>query len=168
MQCQNISDLGTLKITKCVKKLEERLEDKISPMQQIPSRRLLRKLAKATTEFAYIASKIVAYQRIRSIYVKVSLATTGNRSRKASKLTGIVHFSQVDRMERILNRGEDLEALMKLRPVLEKREDMPELRGFAKLRATSSKDSVASCICQIKLLHFALIKFLLNSFPLVG
>jgi hypothetical protein len=101
-------------------------------MQQTPSRRLLRKLAKAATEFAYIASELE--QNIEnSEYLRELRYARENRSRKASKLTGIVHSSQVDRMKRILKSGEDLKALMKLRPYY-KREVMPELKRVCKAK----------------------------------
>ena len=129
---QDSSDLSTPKTAERVKKLEERLEDKISRMQQTPSRRLLRKLAKAATEFAYVASELE--QNIEnSEYLRELRHARENRSRKASKLTGIVHSSQVDRMKRILKSGEDLKALMKLRPYY-KREVMPELKRVCKAK----------------------------------
>jgi hypothetical protein len=129
---QDSSDLSTPKTAERVKKLEERLEDKISRMQQTPSRRLLRKLAKAATEFAYIASELE--QDIEnSEYLRELRHARENRSRKASKLTGIVHSSQVDRIKRIIKSGEDLKALMKLRPYY-KREVMPELKRVCKAK----------------------------------
>jgi hypothetical protein len=55
---QDSSDLSTPKTAKRVKKLEERLEDKISRMQQTPSRRLLKKLANATAKLVYLFDEL--------------------------------------------------------------------------------------------------------------
>lgn len=128
---QDSSDLSTPKTAERVKRLEERLEDKINRMQQ-PSHRLIKKLSKAATEFAYLAVELK--QSIEnSEYLREQRYARENRSRKASKLTGIVHSSQVDRMKRILKRGNDLRALMKLRPYY-KREVMPELKRVCKAK----------------------------------
>ncbi|KAJ6096532.1 hypothetical protein N7486_007278 [Penicillium sp. IBT 16267x] len=128
---QDSSDLSTPKTAERVKRLEERLEDKINRMQQ-PSHRLIKKLSKAATEFAYLAVELK--QSIEnSEYLREQRYARENRSRKASKLTGIVHSSQVDRMKRILKRGDDLRALMKLRPYY-KREVMPELKRVCKAK----------------------------------
>jgi hypothetical protein len=127
---QDSSDLSTPKTADRVKRLEERLEDKINRMQQSPSRRLLRKIAKAATEFAYLIDEL--QQNIEnSNYLREIRYARENRSRKASKLTGIVHSSQVERMKRILKSGDDLKALMKLRPYF-KREVLPELKRVCK------------------------------------
>ena len=56
-----------------------------------------------------------------------------NRSRRASKLTGIVHSSQVERIKRILKSGDDLRALIKLRPYY-KREVIAELKRVCKAK----------------------------------
>lgn len=52
-------DISTLKTIARVKKLEERLEDKIACMESLSSpRRLINKLAKATTKLSYLASEL--------------------------------------------------------------------------------------------------------------
>lgn len=112
------------------KKLEERPEDKFSRIPQIPSRYLLRKLAKATTEITYIALEL-AQNIENSEYLRELRYARKNRSCKAYKLTGMVHSSHVDRMKRILKSSEDLKALMKLRPYF-KREAIPELKRVCK------------------------------------
>jgi hypothetical protein len=112
-----------------VKKLEERLEDKISRMQQTPSRRLLKKIARATTELIYLVDELQGNIK-NSNYLR-EIRYTREKSRKASKLTRIVHSSQVERMKRILKSGDDLKAIMKLRPYF-KREVLPELKRVCK------------------------------------
>jgi hypothetical protein len=123
------SDLSTPKTAKRVKKLEERLEDKISRMQQTPSRRLLKKIARATTELIYLVDELQGNIK-NSNYLR-EIRYTREKSRKASKLTRIVHSSQVERMKRILKSGDDLKAIMKLRPYF-KREVLPELKRVCK------------------------------------
>jgi hypothetical protein len=85
------SDLSTPKTAKRVKKLEERLEDKISRMQQTPSRRLLKKIARATTELIYLVDELQGNIK-NSNYLR-EIRYTREKSRKASKLTRIVHSS---------------------------------------------------------------------------
>ena len=110
---QDPPDLSTPKTADRVKRLEECLEDKINRMQQSPSRRLLRKIAKAATEFAYLIEEL--QQNIRnSNYLQEIRYARENRSRKAYKLTGIVRSSQVERMKRILKSG-DLLGFLDLR-----------------------------------------------------
>jgi hypothetical protein len=129
---QGSSDISTPKNAERVKKLEERIDNKLSRMQRSPPRRLLKKLSKAATEFAHLVSEL--QQNIEnSAYLRELRYSHENRSRKASKLTGIVHSSQVDRMKRILKSGDDLRALMKLRPYY-KREVMPELKRVCKAK----------------------------------
>ena len=124
------SDLSTPKTAERVKRIEERLEDKISRIQQSPSRRLVRKLAKAATELSYIVLELE--QRLEaSDYLREKRLAHDSRSRKSSKLTGIVSSSQVERMKRILKSGDDLAALMKLRPYY-RRKVLPELKKVCK------------------------------------
>jgi hypothetical protein len=100
-------------------------------MQQ-PSRRLIKKLSKAATDLAHFVVELK--QNIEnSEYIREQRYARENRSRKASKLTGIVHSSQVERMKRIIKGGNDLRALMKLRPYY-KREVMPELKRVCKTK----------------------------------
>jgi hypothetical protein len=54
---QGSSDISTPKTAEGVRKLEVRIEDKIARMQQ-PSRRLIKKLSKAATNFAYLVSEL--------------------------------------------------------------------------------------------------------------
>jgi len=125
------SALSTPKTAKRVKKLEERSKEKIDRMQQ-PSRRLIKKLSKAATDLTYLVSEL-KYKIENSEYIREQRYAREKRSRKASKLTGIVHSSQVERMKRILTGGDDLKALMKLRPYY-KREVMPELKRVCKAK----------------------------------
>lgn len=99
-------------------------------MERSPSRRLVRKMAKAAKELAYLVDEL--QQNIEnSNYLRELRYVSEDRSRKTSKLTGIVHSSQVERMKRILKSGDDLKALMKLRPYY-RREVMPELKRVCK------------------------------------
>ncbi|OKP10310.1 hypothetical protein PENSUB_4266 [Penicillium subrubescens] len=127
---QDSSDLSTPKTADRVKKLEKRLEDKISRIQQTPSRRLLKKLANATTKLVYLVDELQGNIK-NSNYLREIRYARENRSRKASKLTGIVHSSQVERIKRIIQSGDDLKAFMKLRPYF-KREVLPELKRVCK------------------------------------
>ena len=53
------SDISTPKTIARVKKLEERLEDKITRIESLSStHRLIHKLAKAATKFSYLASEL--------------------------------------------------------------------------------------------------------------
>jgi hypothetical protein len=87
-------------------------------------------MAKAATELVYLAEELQGNIK-NSNYLREIRYARENRSRKASKLTGIVHSSQVERMKRIVKSGEDLKALMKLRPYY-KREVLPELKRVCK------------------------------------
>jgi hypothetical protein len=125
------ADCSTPKTAQRVKKLEERIEEKINRMQQ-PSRRLIQKLSKAATDLAHLVVELK--QDIeRGDYVREQRHAHENRSRRASKLTGIVHSSQVERMKRILKSGDNLKALMKLRPYY-RREVLPELKRVCKAK----------------------------------
>jgi hypothetical protein len=125
------SDCSTPKTAQRVKKLEERIEEKINRMQQ-PSRRLIQKLSKAATDLAHLVVELK--QNIeRGDYVREQRYAHENRSRRASKLTGIVHSSQVERIKRILKSGNNLKALMKLRPYY-RREVLPERKRVCKAK----------------------------------
>lgn len=79
-----------------------------------------------------------AIPRIQSIQGEIRYARERQKSRKSAKLYGIVHSSQLKRMEWTKKRGGDLRALTKLRPRW-KRQVMPELKRYCKARVTSLK-----------------------------
>jgi hypothetical protein len=75
-----------------------------------------------------------------------------------------VRHSTVERIKRIIKGGDDLRALMKLRPYY-KREVLPELKRFAKRRGISSKNRVDFYIGQSE--GFMYINYLQNRTALV-
>ena len=128
------SDISTPKTIARVKKLEERLEDKIARMESPSStRRLIHKLAKAATEFSYLTSELQSNLERTEYLREIRYARERQKSRKSAKLYGIVHSSQLKRIEWIKKRGDDLRALTKLRPYW-KREVMLELKRYCKAK----------------------------------
>lgn len=93
------SDLSTPKTIARVKKLEERLEDKIARIESPSStRRLINKLAKAATEFSYLTSELQSNLERTEYLREIRYARERQKARKSAKLYGIVHSSQLKRI----------------------------------------------------------------------
>jgi uncharacterized protein YaaR (DUF327 family) len=122
-----IFDLSTPKTLERVQRLEDRLDDMIQRSQRTPTRALIRKLAKAAKEFSYIADECARNVENSAYLRQIRYAREKVGSRKSTKLTGIVHSSQLERIKRLEKIDDDIRALDKLRPYW-KREIMPALK----------------------------------------
>jgi uncharacterized protein YaaR (DUF327 family) len=122
-----ISDLSTPKTLERVQRLEDRLDDIIQRSQRTPTRALIRKLAKAAKEFLYIADECARNVENSTYLREIRYAREKVGSRKSTKLTGIVHSSQLKRIKRLEKIDDDIRALDKLRPYW-KREIMLALK----------------------------------------
>ena len=111
-----ISDLSTPKTLERVQRLEDRLEDMIQRSQRTPTRALMRKLAKAAKEFSYVANECARNIETSTYLREIRYAREKVGSRRSTKLTGIVHSSQLKRIKRLEKVDDDIKALDKLRP----------------------------------------------------